>query len=226
MTEQDKDEAARWARMVDAEERAFALLDAVEAAGIMKPGRTEGEVDRDIEAIAAEQFGIARNWHQRLVRAGPNTTCIFSDMPDEVTIGAEDTVYIDMGPVFEQAEADVGRTYAMGQDPARRALVAALPDVFEEMRAFTLSKPDVTGAEVYDFACRAAGGARLSFRRQDRRAHCGGVPAPDLAAGTGPPAPLAGQPGAAQPARPSRPPPLLDSGSPPGGTRAAVGRVL
>jgi Xaa-Pro dipeptidase len=145
MTEQDKDEAARWARMVDAEERAFALLDAVEVAGIMKPGRTEGEVDRDIEAIAAEQFGIARNWHQRLVRAGPNTTCIFSDMPDEVTIGAEDTVYVDMGPVFEQAEADVGRTYAMGQDPARRALVAALPDVFEEMRAFTLSKRGCDG---------------------------------------------------------------------------------
>tara|TARA_R110002051_G_scaffold26962_2_gene65142 strand:+ start:2441 stop:3139 length:699 start_codon:yes stop_codon:yes gene_type:complete len=156
MTHQTEDDAARWARMVDAEERAFALLDAIEAAGIMKPGRTEGEVDRDIEAIAADQFGIARNWHQRLVRAGVNTTCIFSDRPPEVTIGPEDTVYVDMGPVFEQAEADVGRTYAMGQDPARHALVAALPEVFEEMRAFALAKPDVTGAEVYDFACRAA----------------------------------------------------------------------
>ena len=149
MKPQETDEAARWARMVEAEERAFALLDAIEAAGIMKPGRTEGEVDRDIETIAAEQFGIKRNWHQRLVRAGPNTTCIFSDRPDEVTIGPEDTVYIDMGPVFEQAEADVGRTYAMGQNPARHTLVAVLPEVFEEMRAFTLGKPDVTGCLLY-----------------------------------------------------------------------------
>ena len=149
------DEAARWARMVAAEERAFALLAAIEAAGFVRPGRTEGEVDRDIEAIAAA-FGIARNWHQRLVRAGANTVCTFSDRPDERTIGPEDTVYLDMGPVFGEAEADVGRTYAMGADPARHALVAALPEVFDEMRAFALGKANVTGADIYAFAHRAA----------------------------------------------------------------------
>lgn len=156
MTDTLTDEAAREDGLIAAEERAFALLDAIEAAGIMKPGRTEGEVDRDIEAIAAREFGIARNWHQRLVRAGPNTTCVFSDRPDEVTIGPDDTVYVDMGPVFGEAEADVGRTYAMGQGEDRHALVSALPEVFEEMRAFTLSRPDVTGAEVYAFAHKAA----------------------------------------------------------------------
>ena len=163
MTETLTDEAARRATLIAAEERAFALLEAIEAAGIVRPGRTEGEVDRDIETIAARDFGIARNWHQRLVRAGPNTVCTFADRPDEVTIGPEDTVYLDMGPVFDAAEADVGRTYAMGRGAAQQALVAALPEVFEEMRAFALSREDVTGAEVYDFACRAAAARGYRF---------------------------------------------------------------
>ena len=166
MRETLTDEAARWARLVAAEDRAFDLLAAIEAAGILRPGRTEGQVDRDIEAIAAADFGIARNWHQRLVRAGANTTCVFADRPPERTIGPDDTVYLDMGPVFGEAEADVGRTYAMGEGAEQAALVAALPQVFEEMRAFALARADVTGAEVYAFAHEAAAARGYRFGGQ------------------------------------------------------------
>ncbi|HYE44688.1 MAG TPA: M24 family metallopeptidase [Caulobacter sp.] len=149
-------DAERWTRLTAAEDRALALLDAIERSGLIAPGRREGEVDDAIEQIAARDFGIERNWHRRLVRTGLNTLCVFSDTPPERTIGPDDTVYLDLGPVFETWEADVGQTYAVGEDPARRALVAALPDVFETIRAHANATPDITGAALYDFAVRAA----------------------------------------------------------------------
>ena len=149
-------EDERWAKLVAAETRALALLDAIEAAGLIAPGRSEGDVDADLAALAEAEFGIERHWHKRLVRAGANTLCVFSDTPPERTIEANDTVYLDLGPVFGEWEADVGRTYAVGGDRARKALVAALPEVFEETSAHARAHPDITGADLYAFACAAA----------------------------------------------------------------------
>lgn len=146
----------RWAALVAAETRALAMLDAIEAAGFVRPGRRESDVDADIEALAARDFGIERHWHKRLVRAGVNTLCVFSDNPPEREIEARDTVYLDLGPVFGEWEADVGRTFAVGDDPARNALVAALPDVFEETSAHARANPDISGADLYAFATAAA----------------------------------------------------------------------
>lgn len=149
-------EHARWTDLTAAEDRALELFDAIEASGIIAPGRSEAEVNRDIADIAQRDFGIARHWHKRLVRAGINTICVFSDNPPNRVIEADDTVYLDLGPVFEEWEADVGRTYAIGNDPERRALVAALPELFEEVRAHALADPDITGAALYAFAVEAS----------------------------------------------------------------------
>lgn len=146
----------RWTHLIAAEDRALALLSAIEASGAVAPGKRESEIDDVIADIAARDFGIERNWHKRLVRAGANTLCVFSDTPDERTIEADDTVYLDLGPVFGEWEADVGRTYAVGDDRARHALVAALPEVFEETRAHANANPDITGADLYAHAVSAA----------------------------------------------------------------------
>ena len=150
------DEQSRLAALIAAEERAFDLLEAIEHHGLIAAGRTEGEVNRDIAELAEREFGITRHWHKRIVRAGVNTVCVFSDNPADRMIEADDIVYLDLGPVFEEWEADVGRSYAVGHDPARHALVAALPEVFEEVRAHALRDPDITGAALYEFAVRAA----------------------------------------------------------------------
>lgn len=154
-------EAQRWARLVEAEEQALTMLAAIERAGFIAPGRTEGEVDADIAALAEREFGVTRHWHKHLVRTGANTLCVFADNPPERTIGANDTVYLDLGPVFEapnneQWEADIGQTYAIGNDPAHHALIAALPEVFEATRAHANANPDIACAELYALACEAA----------------------------------------------------------------------
>ncbi len=149
-------DSSRLARLIAAEERALSLLAAIERAGFIAPGRRESEVDEDIANLAEREFGVTRHWHKRLVRTGANTLCVFADTPPERTIGANDTIYLDLGPVFEEWEADIGQTYAVGDNPAHHALIAALPEVFEATRAHANANPDIIGAELYGYACAAA----------------------------------------------------------------------
>jgi hypothetical protein len=99
--------------LMDAESQAMALLEAIEDAGIIRPGRSEQMVERDIFALAEQSFGVKQHWHKRIVRSGINTLRIFADDPPVRDIEEDDTVFLDLGPVFEAWEADVGRTYAI-----------------------------------------------------------------------------------------------------------------
>ena len=115
----------RRAALEAAEAKALALFDAIETGGLIAPGRSEREVEADIFALAEAQFGVVQHWHRRIVRAGANTLTTAADYPDERTIEPDDTVYVDLGPVFEAWEADIGRTYAVGGDAQKHLEEAA-----------------------------------------------------------------------------------------------------
>jgi Xaa-Pro dipeptidase len=149
-------EADRLARLREADRKGLALLDRIEAAELIAPGRSEREVGEDIRILARDEFGVEHHWHDRLVRAGANTLAIAGEEMPERIIGADDMVFVDLGPVFAAWEADVGRSYAIGGDPAKRALCANLDVQFEIVRAHYLAHPDITGAELYDVACVSA----------------------------------------------------------------------
>lgn len=147
---------ARRAELEAAEAKGMAMFDAIERAGLIAPGRSESEVTADITLLAERDFGVKRHWHKRLVRTGPNTVCTYYDEPPLRIIGPEDTVYLDLGPVFEEWEADIGRSYAMGSDPNKNRLIADLPRVFEIVKAHYLATPDITGEELYRITRREA----------------------------------------------------------------------
>jgi Xaa-Pro aminopeptidase len=157
------DEPARAAALMHAERQAFAMLSAIEAAGFIQAGRTEADIEADIRHLAADTFGIARHWHKRIVRAGLNTLAIAAENPPVRTVGDDDIVFLDLGPVFEEWEADVGRSYAIGGDPEKHALCRELPLQFDAVKRHFDTHPDITGAELYDFACRSAEAAGWTF---------------------------------------------------------------
>ncbi len=142
--------------LVEAEGKALSLLDAIEAGELLAAGRTEREVEKDIYALAADQFGVQKHWHKRIVRCGVNTLATAGDNPPILTIKTDDIVFVDLGPVFEEWEADVGRSYAIGPDSAKHALCRALPLQFEAVKQRFREDHDITGADLYAFACRSA----------------------------------------------------------------------
>ena len=152
MTESNsKPEKSRRAALIAAEKRAEKLFEEIEQRGLLRSGRTEREIEQDIYAIALQQFGVEKHWHKRIVRAGVSTLTIASDNPPVRTIAADDIVYVNLGPVFEDWEADLGRTYVLGNHPGA-PLVAALPVIFEQVQAHYHAMPDISGAELYAYA--------------------------------------------------------------------------
>jgi Xaa-Pro dipeptidase len=152
----------RRAALVAAEQRAETLFNEIEKRELVRPGRTEREIELDIYALALRQFGVEKHWHKRIVRAGANTLTIAADNPPVRDIEENDIVYLDLGPVFEEWEADLGRTYVLGDHPGA-PLVEALPVVFDRVRSHYQASPDITGAELYAFAQKAAAEAGWVF---------------------------------------------------------------
>jgi Xaa-Pro dipeptidase len=152
----------RRAALMAAEKRAETLFDEIERRELVRSGRTEREIEGDIYALALEQFGVEKHWHKRIVRAGANTLTIAADNPPVRDIDQDDIVYVDLGPVFEDWEADLGRTYILGKHPGAK-LVDALPVVFDRVQSYYHSSPDMTGADLYAFAQKAAAEAGWNF---------------------------------------------------------------
>jgi Xaa-Pro aminopeptidase len=144
-----EDEDIRAARLLQAQAGAVELFAMVGQRGIIAPGAREIQASNAIRDLAADMFGVDRHWHKRIVRAGPNTLQPYQENPPDRVISDDDIVFCDFGPIFEDWEADLGRTFVLGSDPAKRALCDALPAVWDAGREFFESHPDVTGEQLF-----------------------------------------------------------------------------
>jgi Xaa-Pro aminopeptidase len=144
------DESVRVARLLEAQDMAARLFDEVTKRQLIRPDVTERALSDEIRDLAETMFGITRHWHKRIVRAGENTLETFRDNPPDRVIAPDDIVFLDFGPIFEDWEADFGRTYVLGDDARKLALADALPAVWEAGRDHFRRHPDITGAELFD----------------------------------------------------------------------------
>jgi Xaa-Pro dipeptidase len=149
--------------LLDAQRKAEDLFAAVVADGLMTPGKLESELSAEIYALAQHRFGVRRHWHKRIARAGPNTVTTYHQDPPDRRIEEDDVVYLDFGPVFEQWEADFGRSYALGSDPAKHKLVKDIETAFHRGKAHYRQHPDLTCGELYDFVAALAVQAGWEF---------------------------------------------------------------
>jgi Xaa-Pro aminopeptidase len=143
------DEGLRAARLLDAQAKAAELFAAIAPRGIIAPGVREVQASDAIRDLAAEMFGVSRHWHKRIVRAGPNTLEPYRENPPDRVIAADDIVFCDFGPIFEEWEADFGRTFVLGDDPVKIRLRDALPVLFDAGRRYFEEQPQITGEQLY-----------------------------------------------------------------------------
>jgi Xaa-Pro dipeptidase len=145
-------EARRVAELREAQTKAAKLFREIETRGLIRSGVTESAVNEDIYALAKEMFGITTYWHKRIVRAGPNTLLPYAENPPDLTIGSDDILFLDLGPVFEQWEADFGRTFVLGSDPLKHKLRTDVGEAFAEGKRYFNESPNITASELYRYA--------------------------------------------------------------------------
>src|SRR6202034_2751701 len=137
--------------LIAAQKKAQALFEEVVASGMVRPGKLESELTAEIHSLAQMRFGLRRHWHRRVARTGPNTILTYHDPAADRRITDDDIVYLDFGPVFDEWEADFGRTYALGADPDKHRLVADITAAFSQGKELFERTPQLTCGELYDF---------------------------------------------------------------------------
>ena len=138
--------------LIEAERKAGVLFQEIENRNLVMPGKTEKELNQEVFELAFELFGIKKFWHKRIVRAGENTLLPYKENPIDLTIQEDDIMFFDFGPVFEAWEADMGKTYVIGNNVQKLKLKKDVELAWQEGRDFYLeNKATLTGAEFYKF---------------------------------------------------------------------------
>ena len=143
--------------LLEAQAKAKALFHAIEVRGLIRPGITENSLNAEIYALAQEMCGITTYWHKRIVRAGKNTLLPYAENPPDLTIGEDDILFLDLGPVLEQWEADFGRTFVLGADPRKLKMRDDVGSAFAEGKQYFQDHPEITSSELFRYAESLAG---------------------------------------------------------------------
>ena len=149
--------------LIAAQNKAEALFDEVVGNGMIRAGILESELTGEIHSLAQARFGVRRHWHKRVVRAGPNSVLTYHDDAADRRIADDDVVYLDFGPLFDEWEADFGRTYVLGADPGKHRLVGDIATAFDRGKELYRRTPDLTAGQLYDFVAGLAAPAGWEF---------------------------------------------------------------
>ncbi len=138
-------------KLVLAEQKAIELFNTVEARGLIVAGKTERELTAEIVKLAKDLFGIDEYWHKKIVRTGFNTLCPYNGNPPDLVIQEDDILFLDFGPIVGGWEADIGRTYVIGNDLLKLKLQRDVEDAWHEAKAWYDAQVSLTGAAYFEY---------------------------------------------------------------------------
>ena len=142
--------------LIEAEKKAQQLFDEIENKNILVSGNSEDKINKLIFELAFEMFGIKKYWHKRIVRCGKNTLYPYNENPENLILKNDDILFLDFGPIFEDWEADFGRTYVVGNDPVKIKLKADIEKAWIEGKNYFNNQTEITGAQLYTYCNKLA----------------------------------------------------------------------
>ena len=137
--------------LVQAEKTAIELFNEIENRKLIISGKDEKTLNNEIFSLAKELFGIEKHWHKRIVRAGENTLHPYSENPLNRIIQDDDILFFDFGPIIDKWEADLGRTYVIGNDPQKHKLKNDIESAWHETKIWFEEKTNLKASELFEF---------------------------------------------------------------------------
>jgi Xaa-Pro aminopeptidase len=156
MTNMTQTDEIRAIELRAAQAKAEKLFYEIEVRGLIRAAIPETQLNEDIYSLAKEMFGITTYWHKRIVRAGSNTLLPYAENPPDRIISEDDIVFLDLGPVFEDWEADFGRTFVLGEDPIKHKLRLDVEEAFAQGKKYFQATPRATASGLYNYAVQLA----------------------------------------------------------------------
>ncbi|MFZ1529992.1 MAG: M24 family metallopeptidase [Ferruginibacter sp.] len=139
------------------------LFNTVEKNKLIVAGKSEAQLSVEICELASRKFGIDHHWHKKIVRAGKNTLCKYPDNPPNVIIQEDDIVILDFGPVVNGYEADLGRTYIIGEDPKKIKMKADVEKAWYEIQHWYKEQSSLKASGLFQYAVEKAAAYGYTF---------------------------------------------------------------
>jgi Xaa-Pro dipeptidase len=140
-----------------AQNKAEELFHEVEARGLIRPGVTESQLSREIHDLASEMYGVSKYWHKGIVRVGANTVLPYAENALDLALGEDDILFLDLAPVFDEYEADFGRTFVIGSAPVKLKMRDDVAQAFADGKHYFNENLDITASELFDYVVSLAG---------------------------------------------------------------------
>ena len=140
----------------EAEAKAITLFKKAKENNYFEAGIDEKELNVMLYKLAYEMYGIKKYWHKRIVRIGTNTLLPYFENPPNIALKEDDILFLDFGPIFEDWEADVGRTYVIGSDMRKHKLTRDIEKVWCEGKQYFLEDRNITGRDMYHWVMSMA----------------------------------------------------------------------
>ena len=140
------------ANLIKAQNIALQLFNEVEARHLIVAGKDENTLNTEIFKLAKELFNIEKHWHKRIVRSGLNTLHPYKENPPNRVIEKDDILFFDFGPIIEHWEADLGRTYVIGNNPLKLKLKQDIETAWQETKLWFNQQKKLKASDLFTYA--------------------------------------------------------------------------
>jgi Xaa-Pro aminopeptidase len=139
-----------------AEQKAKNLFAIVEQRGLIVAGKSELQLCDEIVKIAKDEFGVTNHWGKKIVRSGINTLQPYMGDAPDLIIKENDILFFDFHPIFDGWEADLGRTFVLGNDPLKQKIKEDVEKAWYEGNTWFYKQTQLTGVDFFNYACSLA----------------------------------------------------------------------
>ena len=143
-------------KLLNAEKITKQLFEAVEKSNLIIAGKSEDQLALEVTDMAFEKFGIKDHWHKKIVRTGVNTLATYNENPPNRIIQEEDILFIDFGPIVEGYEADLGRTYVIGNNATRLKLKNDVEKAWHEILGWFQMQTKLKASALFQYVVEKA----------------------------------------------------------------------
>ena len=150
-------------KLINAQNISIQFFNAIEESNLIIAGKSEEQLNAEVCDLALKRFGIEKHWHKKIVRSGKNTLAIYPDNPPNCIIEEDDILFIDLGPIVEGYEADIGRTYVVGNNPQKLKLKSDVEEAWYEIQEWYQKQTAVKASELFHYAVEKAKGSGWEF---------------------------------------------------------------
>ncbi|MBL0145226.1 MAG: aminopeptidase P family protein [Chitinophagaceae bacterium] len=138
-------------QLFNAQQKAIELFDTVENRGLIVAGKTEAQLSDEIVQIATKEFGTTTHWGKKIVRTGVNTLQPYIADPPNIMIQEDDILFFDFHPVFNGWEADLSRTYVLGNDPLKLKIKKDIEAAWYAANEWYFKQTTLTGSQFFNY---------------------------------------------------------------------------